>query len=359
VSLFRRGAKKVVASRATQARPAARSAAQRALSTSGAAQVSLARERGLPEVRVPIDFGDPLLAELLAVVPLADWSAIRALLAKHDARSQDITCLIWNVCKQATDALSDWLPAALEAEQDDSLALAVLASLKINQGWEVRTGSRAQHVSKSQFETFHSLLGEAQDLLYRASEIDNASVVPWYLLLDLCLGLNPGVDVSERRFEAVNSRCPGNVYSNRTMFNILCRKWYGSHDAMHTFARDALRGPHALLLGELTAHAHVERWLDISDKDGRVAYMHQPEVRAELLEAAELSILQPDYAFPRNPYYAANMFAMAFGLAGMWQEAFEAFKATDGVVAGRWVYINGKDPAKPYDAWRDFVIKKL
>ena len=315
--------------------------------------------RGLPEARVPIDLGDPLLAELLAVAPLADWPTIRALLAKHDTRSQDITCLIWNVGRQATDTLSDWLPAALDAEQDDPLALAMLASLKINQGWEVRTGLRAHHVSKSQFETFHSLLGEAQDLLYRASEIDSDSAVPWYFLLELCLGLNPGVDVSERRLEAVKSRCPGNLYSHRTMFNILCRKWYGSHDAMHTFAREALHGPHALLLGELTAHAHIERWLDISDKDEKATYMHQPAVRAELLEAAELSILQQDYAFPRNPYYAANMFAMAFGLAGMWQEAFEAFKATEGVVTGRWVYINGKDPAKAYDAWRNFVIKKL
>jgi hypothetical protein len=165
--------------------------------------------------------------------------------------------------------------------------------------------------------------------------------------------------VSRRRFEAVVDRCPENLYSHRTMLTILCRKWYGSHERMHAFARETLDGPHAGLLGELTAHAHIERWLDISDKDERVAYMHQPEVRAELKKAAELSIFRTDYEFPRNPYYAYNMFAMAFSLSGMWSEALDAFTATDGVVAGRWIYINGKDPAKAYNAWREHVLKKV
>lgn len=313
----------------------------------------------MPAVRILPSLGDPLLAELLAVAESQDWPAIRELLSKHDVQSQDLTCLIWYLCKEANASLQKWLPEILIPDKDDPLALVTLASLKIAQGWEVRSAKLAQYVGRDQFEVFHSLLDEAQDLLYEAVEIDRTSAAPWYFLTDLCLGLNPGVDVAKRRFEELNKRNPGNVNANRSMLQILCRKWYGSHEQMHAFAREVLHGPHGLLLGELAAHAQIERWLDIKSKEERTAYMHQADVRAEILEAANRTIFRPEYSHPRNPYWAANIFALAFSLAGMWPEALEAFKATDGVVTARWIYVNGKDPAFAYNAWREFVLTKV
>lgn len=367
--LFRRGKQKPEpkAAAAKPGPPPTQSAAKPAAAQAQAptpaaaaapAQPNLAAKRGMPAPHTVNDYGDPLFAELLEAAGGRDWGEVRGLLAKQDARSEDYTCLLWNLAKANTEP-EGWLAKAVLPERDDPVAVAMLAAVKISRGWEVRTASRAQYVGREQFETFHSLLAEAQDLLFGAAELDRSSVAPWALLVDLSLGLNPGVDVALRRLEAVTMRCPGHLYAHRSILNILCRKWYGSHDQMHAFARDALHGPHSLRLGELTAIAHIERWLDLSGKEERAAYMHRPEVGAELLEAAELSILRPEYSYPRNPYFAPNLFAMAFCLAGMWEPALAAFEATEGVVTGRWQYINSKDPSFAYNAWREHVLKNL
>lgn len=81
--------------------------------------------------------------------------------------------------------------------------------------------------------------------------------------------------------------------------------------------------------------------------------MKQPTVRAQLEEAADLSLFRSEYSYPRSPHFEANLFAMAFSLAGMRGNAKHAFKLTKGfVTAYPWHYINGRDQVAPFTTWR-------
>jgi hypothetical protein len=122
----------------------------------------------------------------------------------------------------------------------------------------------------------------------------------------------------------------------------------------------AFHGPYGNRLAELVARAHIEQRQSIQEKDAKKAYIRSPAVRQSLVQAADLSIDHPDFARPaRAPYYTQNTFAMAFSLAAMQPRAFAAFEATEGVVDGPWTYINGRDPVRAYNVWRDWSRTKF
>lgn len=98
--------------------------------------------------------------------------------------------------------------------------------------------------------------------------------------------------------------------------------------------------------------AHIEHWLSIRDKAAKAAYIQSDAVRESLVEAVGRTIFRPDYSCPRSPYYAADVFAMAFALSGMRPRARAAFDLTDGVVTGYWNHLK-RDPVFAYNFWRD------
>jgi hypothetical protein len=327
------------------------------------------RAAGMPAPHERPGGGDTVLAELYTLAGTADWATLRAFLARystgqdsgqHSGRDsgQDLSALAGNLCahKEADDG---WLAGELAAAGDDPLARLVLGAHTVQRAWRVRTGKRAVHVSREQFDTFHSLLREAEEHLYRSAALDRASAAPWYFLLVSGRGLQVDVDIAERRFEAVVNRCPGHVAAHRQQLQTLSRKWSGSHERMHAFALESLHGPHGAALGELVASAHIERWLDFGNEaaDARRAYICGDSVRAELQEAADRSINQPGFGNPRSPYTAYNLFAMAFGLAEMWPQSLSAFKSTEGVVAGSWGYLKGT-PVEAYTRMRNKAFER-
>jgi hypothetical protein len=307
--------------------------------------------RDLRPVRSLEDHGDPVLAALLGVAASRDWPALRAGLEPHGGH--DLSALIGNVCAKLPD-LDAWVPQ----EEGDALARAVLGAAAVERGWNARTKARAQYVSQDQFQEFHRLLRVAEEHLYAAVELDPALAAPWYTLMITSRGLQYDLDVKWRRFDALVARAPGHLGGHRQMLQNLCEKWSGTHEQMHEFAAAALRGEHRGQLAELVPDAHIEHWLQLGDKQGGREYMQQPKVRAELEEAAELTVFRPGYSCPRSPYWAANLFAMAFGLSGLWGPATRAFEATEGVVGGRWTYMSGREPEKFYSNWRNHVLQK-
>ncbi len=311
----------------------------------------LATARGLPPARILADHGDPVLAGLFDLAARRDWAGLRAALAGFDGH--DLSSLIANVCNRTPD-IGSWVPP----DETDALAQSVLGSDAVERGWAVRTASRAQHVSQHQFQEFHRMLRVAEDHLYAAAQLDPGLSAPWYSLLLTSRGLQYEPDLTWRRFEALLRRSPGHLGGHRQMLQNLAAKWSGSHERMHEFATAAMHGEHGGHLAELIPDGHIEHWLQLGDRRGGREYMQRAEVRAELEQAAELSVFQPGYSAPRAPYLAPNLFAMAFGLAGLWPQSVRAFEATAGVVAGRWIYLSGKEPEKFYTNWRNHVLQK-
>jgi hypothetical protein len=232
---------------------------------------------------------------------------------------------------------------------DDPLMLTLLGSVTISYAWQIRTSYGAQHVSRQQFAGFHGALREAEEHLYSAVELDPESAAPWAHLVTSGRGLQVGLEVIERRFEAAVQRCPNHRIAHQQMLQALCRKWFGSHDRMHAFAAGAAKGPHSASLAHLVAIACLERWLDFGAGQARSSYMKDASVRAQLEEAADVSLFRSDHSYPRSPHFEANVFAMAFSLAGMHGQARRAFELTNGVVTSfPWQYINGRDQVVPF-----------
>jgi len=304
--------------------------------------------RAKPNI-VPGD-GDPVAAALYLAIMRRDAVAVRKLLTSYTG--DELSALISSATRHETGAYA-WLRAEHGTMGDDPLALTLLGTVTVGYAWRIRTSMRAQYVSNRQFEGFHGALREAEQHLYRAAELDPDSAAPWAELVISGRGLQIGLEVIERRFEAAVQRCAHHRIAHQQMLQALCRKWSGSHARMHAFAAAAAAGPHSARLAHLVAIAHLEHWLDLEAGQARSSYIKQPAVRAQLREAADRSLFRSDYSYPRSPNSEANLFAMAFSLAGMRCEAKRAFKLTDGVVTTfPWQYINGRDPIAPYTFWR-------
>lgn len=296
--------------------------------------------------------GDHVAADLIQSAQRQDWSTVHGTLARY--RGRDLSALTSKLCDH--EATRGWLRTCASEKPDDFVSRLVLGSCTIDDAWAVRTGARAQHVSREQFARFHEMLQEAEEHLYEATLLDPDAVAPWHFLVLSGRGLSIGIDTIERRFEAVTKRCPDHLEAHHQMMLALCKKWYGSHERMHEFANAAMTGPHWSSLALLVPWAHLERFLDLGGGEPGRAYLAQPTVLAEIQEAADLTLGQPDYADPRAPYSAANAFAMAFSLARAWDQARTAFEATNWVVTRNpWNYLNGRDPKVPYAKFRAFA----
>jgi hypothetical protein len=298
---------------------------------------------GLPEARLIPGDGDAELLALLTVAESRDWTGLRGGLSRYSG--DDLTNLIGKMCAK-TPELSDWLPEAVGSESDDALARALLGAESIERAWRVRTGKYAQHVSQDQFREFHTILREAEEHLYRSAELDPKSAAPWYSLLISGRGLQVDLEVQQRRFESLVQRSPGHFGAHRQMLEQLCRKWSGSHERMHAFATDAMRGPHGDQLGVLIPIAYYEHFRDLGKDSPERRFITSAESRAELQEAADRTLLRPGFAPARNPYLAANAFSWAFCAAEMWPQARAALRATEGVVVS---WAGFADPVANYN----------
>lgn len=273
--------------------------------------------------------GDPVAEALHDAASRRDWETVRSTLGRFEGR--DRTELVWALAWDRPHAYH-WLREEPELDGNDAVARTLLGVVTVAYGWSVRSGLGAQHVSREQFVGFHALLREAEPHLYAAAELDPGWSGPWVGLLASGRGLQVGLDAIRRRFEAAVTRDPADRIAHAQMLQALCKKWFGSHELMHEFADQARRGAHGADLAFLTGRAHLEQALSLAFVGVRQAYMAQPRVRSELAEAAERSVFRPGYTVPRAPYDDANLFAMAFSLAGMQAEARRAFELTEGVV---------------------------
>ncbi|MBY8820154.1 hypothetical protein CP977_31365 [Streptomyces cinereoruber] len=296
------------------------------------------------------DSDDPEVLRLKKAAATADWATVREVL---EARSEGEgrTELLWTVCDTA--GVETWITDVAEAEPGAALPRLLAGLRHVSWGWEARTSARAKDVSREQFEVFHERLRTAERWLYEAAELEPGWASPWYCLQVSGRGLEVGPEVARRRFEATVRRAPHHLGAHQQQLQQVCRKWGGSHEEMHAFARtSALGAPGGTQLGQLVAVAHVEEWLSL-DSGPDATYIGRPEVAASLNEAADHSYRHPDFVRRDGWLQVLNSFAMAFSLAGQREAARECFRAGEGrVTEFPWSYLNDSDPVAAYREWR-------
>ncbi|MEU5984323.1 hypothetical protein [Streptomyces sp. NPDC047434] len=308
--------------------------------------LTLGRWTGRPVAHVQKDSGEPEVRRVREAAEAADWATVRDVLEARP-ESEDRVGLLWAVGETA--GVERWIAEVLEAEPDAALPRLVAGIRHVSWGWEARTGARAQHVSREQFELFHARLRTAERWLYEVAEREPGWTSPWYGLQVTGRGLQVGLPTARRRFEATVRRDPHHLGAHQQQLQQVCDKWGGSHEEMHAFARkSAFDAPGGTLLGQLVATAHLEEWLSL-DSGPDAAYMGRPAVAASLREAADHSYRHPDFVRRGAWLQVLNTFAMAFSLAGDRAAARECFQATEGrVTEFPWYYLDGGDPAAAY-----------
>ena len=299
--------------------------------------------------RVDPACGDEDLRLMQVQAANGDWPALRAGLTAVGDHA-DRTWLIALLAE--TPGSEKWLAEAVAAEPGSALPLLLSGARQVSWAWEARTRARAQHVSREQWQVFGERLETAEEQLYAVAEREPSWLDPWYFLQISARGASLGPDAARHRFEAALRRRPDHLASHRQRLQQLCRKWGGSHEEMHDFARTAmLAAPEGSPLGELVALAHIEHWLDLDGGEDR-AHITRQAVRDQLHEAAERSVLHPDHVRARGWRSAYNTFAMAFSMSGQPATANLLFREIgDTVTEFPWSYLDA-EPAAAFRSCR-------
>lgn len=275
-------------------------------------------------------------ARVLAVTEAAgagDWEAVKQALTPFDlGREHDVLSELADC-----DGLQDWIGRAVEDDKEHrATALLISGARHIVWGWEARSDARAAHVTQEQWKIFHERLHIAEEQLFQAAELRPEWVTPWRRLLTSGRGMSLGSAINETRLDAALRREPLDLDTHVEWVSQLQPRWGGEEGQALAFARDALaRTPRGHRLGCVIAMAHIEEWVE-SEREG---CLETPEIRAELRDAADHSILHPDHV--RRPGWQNdfNMFAMALSLAGERPTARRVFKALDGAyTTWPWTY---------------------
>lgn len=303
------------------------------------------RTHGVPEAR-----------QLLAALHTRSWPTAQQVLAA--AKNADELSRLLSVGSNVA-GLETWLPDVLRSDLDASLPSLLYGSRMIVWAWEARTGLRAKYVSRDQFELFFARLRIAEDCLQGVVRREPTNAAAWHHLLITARGLQLGVPEARRRFDQAVAHHPGHVQAHQQMLQMVCAKWYGSHEQMHDFARSAMdTASPGSPLGHLAALAYLEEALDkakyLTDIGG---HLGRRRVRAALHEAADRSVRHPDYR--RGPDWATvhSAFAMAFALAGEHRAAAEQFRILgDVVMEFPWIYLG--DPGAAFCQQRNYVYAR-
>ncbi|MFI5840752.1 hypothetical protein ACIA8K_13690 [Catenuloplanes sp. NPDC051500] len=270
----------------------------------------------------------PEIGVLRSALGAADWTAVRRLWDGLD----------WAGRSQLVDAVSDierpgevehlvaMLRAALDADPGDPVAGAMLGAHLVSAGWRIRSAARARFVSQDQFRRFHEHLRRAEGVLIEATARNPENVAAWEWRITSAMGLQLGQDEARRRYDRVARVAPHHLRAQSGLLQLLCPKWSGSWEAVHTFARERmLAAPEGAHNAVLVATAHLEHWLELESGED-AAYLTSQPVREELYEAARRSVWHPEFRRTVGWVYVMNMFAGLFSL-------LEDHRATAGLFA--------------------------
>ncbi|GIF72177.1 DUF4034 domain-containing protein [Asanoa siamensis] len=293
--------------------------------------------------------GDPRARALVDALSRRDWRATRDVLVA--APDPDTRAYLLEIAGDV-GGVQDWIGEWAAAEPDSTLRRLVQGSHAVSWAWEARGAKRAEHTKDEQFREFSRRLLAAENLLDEVVDRDPDEVAAWAWLVMSSRGRQVAADEARARFDEVVKRHPTHVVAHEHRLQYLCAKWFGSHEEMFAFAREATAAaPDASLLPELVVIAHIEKWLSLPrGEDER--YIQSAEVRAEILAAARKSVLHPAFAPGFGWVPRANAIAMGLNMAGEHAAAAQVFDLLGDQVGGwTWNYLG--DPAKTFTTARN------
>ncbi|MET9427331.1 hypothetical protein [Streptomyces sp. NPDC003036] len=297
----------------------------------------------------------PVLVTLRTAVAERDWPAVArffAGLTHEDERAYACSYV------GGLDGCEAFLEQAVADHPGDPLARCLLADRRIRVGWGIRSSARAQHVSREQFDQFHAWLRRAEGLLIEVCAEYPDYALGWYLRLITARGLELGHSETRRRYDRLAEHHPHHYPAQTQLLQLLCPKWGGSWEAAFGFAEEcAAAVPPGGHSATLVAEAHLEKWLDLSPREGG-RWMAQPAVRDELTAAAAHSVLHPHYRPGFHWISAHGFFAAALSLGGHYAEAAPHFRALgDAATRHPWDYLDD-DPAAAFLRHRKHALAK-
>lgn len=258
----------------------------------------------------------PEVTTLRAGLVARDWAVARKVLDAAPGPVARTTLIRFgaDLDVRNTEGLEAFLRETANRDPDDSAAAAMLAFHLINIGWEIRSGYRAQHVSRSQFASFHGWLRLAETVLFEAIARHPADPALWTARLTSARGLQLGLAETRRRYDRLAAIDPHHLPGQIQFLQRLCPKWSGSWEMLHAWCRETMMAaPPGAVQGGLVADGHIEHWMELGNNAG-TTYLSSPPVRDELYEAAERSVWHAGFRRDHGWVYAANYFAMAFSL---------------------------------------------
>ncbi|WP_371583551.1 hypothetical protein [Streptomyces sp. NBC_01314] len=217
-----------------------------------------------PDGAVEVDGPDAALRGTLVAARSGTWEPAAELLARtRTAHDWDLrgeySATLAELALHHTGWLDDW---RRERPGDPDLAL-VAADLAIDHAWEIRTGARARHVSREQFQAFRAVLRDAEPVLRTAADLNPGDPVPWRIHIALAMGLGAPREMFDEYLARGREAHPHDVGLHARAVQYLAKKWYGSHTEMFEFAESAAAAaPEGAPLRGLPLHAVTEYALD-------------------------------------------------------------------------------------------------
>ncbi|MFJ8581656.1 DUF4034 domain-containing protein [Micromonospora sp. NPDC093277] len=300
-------------------------------------------------LRVDPAMGDDTARALREALLRRDWRAGHDLLTA--ATDPDDHAFYVSIAADVP-GVQDWIGEWIDAEPGSTLPVLVRGAHAVHWAWEARGAASAKRTSQEQFQEFRRRLKLAENCLDEVVSRNPDDTTAWTFLVKSARGRQVGRPEAQRRFDEVVARHPGHRIAHEQMLQYNCAKWFGSHEQMFAFARDAVaKMPPGSPLGALIPSAHLEMWLDLpSGRDDE--YLRGADVVAEVNAAADQSVRHPDYR--RRPGWpvAHNYFAQLFARAGDHRSAVEQFEVIgDRVTELPWCYNIGT-PSMAFARWR-------
>ncbi|MGC4857375.1 hypothetical protein ACLQ24_29425 [Micromonospora sp. DT4] len=137
----------------------------------------------------------------------------------------------------------------------------------------------------------------------------------WTERIIIARGLQLGQNEARRRYDRLAQQHPHHATAQAALLQQLCPKWSGDGDRAFAFARECAQAapvgaPNAVLVVE----AHLERWLDFDTDRERTAYVRSTPVAEEIMQAAQRSMLHPDFVDRPGWVWVRSSFALMFSL---------------------------------------------